>query len=234
MVGRYEREFGNLYTFHGVDVEVPTNISVDLKNALLKDKYESEERGFVDAHLPDETDVIELGGSIGVVSAFTRSRMSPSARQIVIEAIPELAEICKKNIARQDNQQRSTVIQAAISYSGQDSIRFLQGDTPHVGRISQGEGVSIDVPVIELEQICADHKVDNFVLICDIEGAEIDLFEQSTIWQTACPLIILETHPRFYEGGTHAQKKLVELIKSKGFDQLGESRGVYAFGKATP
>lgn len=234
MVARYEREFGNIYHFHGVEVEVPNSISVDLKNALLKEKYESEERGFIEDYLPEGIDVIELGGSIGVVSAFTRSRMVPHARQVVVEAIPKLAKICSKNIAKQDKQNRSTVIQAAISYCGNDSIRFSQGDNPHVGRIAGHDEAALDVPVIQLEKICEDHSVKQFVLICDIEGAEIELFSKSEIWKTACPLIVLETHPGFYDRGVSQQQELVKLIEDAGFNQLGETRGVYAFSRQLP
>lgn len=204
---------------------------MDLKNALIKNKYESQERGFIEAHLPQDCDVIELGGSIGVVSAYTRARMGPTARQIVVEALSDLATVCRANIAKQDPNNLSTVVQAAVSYSDAKTVRFMVGDNPHVGRIGEGEGVAVDVPVVQLETLCADHKIDQFALICDIEGGEVELFDRSSIWKTACPLIILETHPNFYEGGVATQSELVAKIIAAGFTQLGESGGVYAFGK---
>ena len=231
LVARHEREYGNLYEFHGIQVEIPKEISVDLKNALIKNKYESQERNFIKAYLPQDCDVIELGGSIGVVSAYTRSRIGPDARQIVVEALADLAEICRANIAKQDPDSRSTVVQAAISYSAAKTIRFMVGDNPHVGRIGDGEGTAVDVPVIQLEDLCREHKIDQFALICDIEGGEVELFDQSSIWKTACPLIILETHPNFYDEGGKTQDELVSKIKAAGFEQLGEDRGVYAFGR---
>ena len=231
-VARYEREYGNNYPFRSIRVTLPKDLSFDVKNALLRNKYETEESGFIEEFLPADGDVIELGGSVGVIAAFTRSRLQPSARQVVVEANPALAEICRRNVASYDANGTSTVIEAALSYSGQETVSFFVGDNPHVGRLGGGaDGRTITVPVTRLEDICADHGIGEFTLICDIEGAEVDMIERSEIWKTRCRLIIMETHPDFYDNGVAAQSDLIARILQAGFVQLGARNNVYAFGK---
>jgi len=233
-VAKFERKNGSRYTFRSISVDIPKDVSFDLKNALLREKYETEECTFIERYLSPAMDVIELGGSIGVLSAFTRSRLEPNTRQIVVEANPDIAEICRRNIAPYDTMGTSKVIQAAVSYSEKDSITFFTGENPHVGRIGgtgQG-GKQIEVPVTRLEDICAENGIDRFALICDIEGAEVELIEKSALWKTHCALIILETHPGFYADGTHTQNDLVAKILAAGFRQLDAQRGVYAFGRS--
>ncbi|MEM7471497.1 MAG: FkbM family methyltransferase [Pseudomonadota bacterium] len=230
-VAAHERVHGSVYDFHGVKVELPPAFSVDLKNALLKNKYEAEEREYVETYLPQGCDVLELGGSVGVLASFTRSKMQSDTKQIVVEAIPELAEICARNLSTHDTASKSKVIQAAVSYQDAKTISFTVGDNPHVGRIGGAGSRTVEVPVVTLEQICETNDLKDFVLICDIEGAELDLFGASAIWRRNCRLIILETHPDDYANGADDQKALIATIAEAGFHVLAESRGVYALGR---
>lgn len=231
-VARYEAIHGNSYAYRGVTVTAPNWVSVDLKNALIKDKYESEESGFVAAHLPDNIDVIELGGSIGVVSAFTRSRMAKDAKQIVVEAHPALAQVCATNIAPQDPYGNSKVVHGAVSYANSCEVRFSEGRNQHGGKIGTGGERSLIVPTVRLEQLCEDGEISDFALICDIEGAEIELFAKSDIWKTHCRMIVLETHPDIYASGQTHQNELLARIKAAGFDLLDSAGSVFAFAKA--
>src|SRR4051794_25130001 len=68
------------------------------KAALFWGFYESAERRFVTRYLRRDLDVVELGGSIGVVSSLIASRLEGHARLISVEANPGLIDVLSSNV----------------------------------------------------------------------------------------------------------------------------------------
>ena len=234
-VAKYEAKHGNDYVFSGVKLRLPKSTSVAIKSALLRGKYEREELGFISKYLPADKPVVELGGSIGGLSSFVRSRLNENAKQVVVEANPELAKLCFANVALQPGSKNTSIISAAIDYTGKPFVCFDLGDNEHVGRVnSQGsETKFIEVPVTTLEKLVSENlpEVQEFTLICDIEGAELDLVSNSTVLRNLCTLLIIETHPNFYTDGQTRCDQLIQEILSLGFTELEHSNTVFVFAK---
>ena len=62
--------------------------------------YESAELRLIRKHLPATLDVVELGGSLGVVAAHIGQRLEPGRQLISVEANPALIEALRTNITR--------------------------------------------------------------------------------------------------------------------------------------
>jgi len=94
-------------TFHGVPVHVPKGIPWDIYKQLLRGQYEKAEQQLIAKHLNPQVPVLELGGSIGVVSAYIGFILEPPTPHIIVEANPKLIG----NRISDDQQSESVSVQ---------------------------------------------------------------------------------------------------------------------------
>lgn len=224
---------------HGIPVEVPRGLDSALSYNLAKGRpYEDEEAQMVRRHLTPGTHVIELGGCLGIVSALIRDRIGPDATHIVVEANPSLIPALTRNATcgatHGDTAAQTRVMNVALDYSGRDTVSFDLGQNAHVGRVGGVGGdrdkgtTQITAPTTTLAAL-ADHMPPGpFALICDVEGAELDLFTQEREDVLArISVMVLETHPKVYDGGTQRQKQLLERLALLGFVVVEDRNDVF-------
>ncbi|MCM2561785.1 FkbM family methyltransferase [Lutimaribacter sp. EGI FJ00015] len=213
---------------HGVPVSVPRGVDDALTYMLAKGRpYEDEEAGMVKAHLQPGTPVIELGGCLGVVSALVRSRIGAEAPHIVVEANARLIPTLTGNATQGAAEGRAQVINAAVDYSGAQTIAFETGENAHVGRIGGNGGTRVEVPTVTLADLAERLGSDRFALICDIEGAELALFEHERADVLArIELLVLETHPKFYDRGAQRKAELMARLAELGLHVVEEKNDV--------
>lgn len=134
-LARYITENGWKFNYHSTPVSVSKDSDLAVLNALIKGKYEAEEARLITTYMPPDRPVIELGRSLGVVSGFIRSRMEAGEDHVIVEANPNLIDICKTNAGG------SRVVCRALSYSG-DWANLEINDKPHasVVRKSSNKG----------------------------------------------------------------------------------------------
>ncbi|MGB3405960.1 MAG: FkbM family methyltransferase [Jannaschia sp.] len=233
-VGRHLRDHGPVFEFHGLTVRGPDAMDIALANALMKSKYEVEEADFVRTHLPSDRPVIELGGSLGAISALIGSRLEPGVPHLVVEANPELVAICQENASQNGARPDTRVIGAALSYGGTD-VSFTIGANQHVSRLTSTpgkvqQGRRVTVATITLAALHAQLGApDGYSLVCDIEGAEAEMVARDAAVLRQAGFILLETHPRFYGGGPEEAKALCAGIEALGFETLAASGDVVVF-----
>lgn len=214
---------------HGVPVEVPAGVDDALTYMLAKGRpYEDEEARMVKNHLAPNTSVIELGGCLGVVSALVRSRIGPDAPHIIVEANARLLPTLTRNATRGAAPGATHVVNAAVDYSGAESVTFEMGENAHVGRIGGKGATRVTVPTVTLAQLADQLGADRFALVCDIEGAELALFDrESPDLLRRIDLLVLETHPKFYDGGTARQTQLQARLEELGLHIVSQDRDVW-------
>lgn len=210
---------------HGIPVTVPKGLDDALSYNLAKGRpYEDEEAQMVRRHLTPGTHVIELGGCLGIVSALIRNRIGPDATHVVVEANPGLIPVLTRNATHGNTAAKTRVMNVALDYSGRDTVSFDLGHNAHVGRVGgtgndRGKGtMRITAPATTLAALAGHLPPGPFALICDVEGAELDLFahEQADVL-ARISLMVLETHPKFYDGGIARQKQLLDRLAELGF-----------------
>ena len=70
-----------------------------------------------------------------------------------------------------------------------------------------------------------------FALICDIEGAELQLFEKEDEVLSRLSVIILETHPSLYPNGLVDEHKILEKIENLGLQEIERDKNVVCFAR---
>ncbi|MEO7687694.1 MAG: FkbM family methyltransferase [Sphingomonas sp.] len=204
-----------------IDTSDPV-VSPTIKAALLARAYESGEYRFVRAYLPRDCDVIELGGSLGVISCTVRKHIAPSRRQIVVEADPRLARVLRGNLARNGCDANIEVVETAISYDGGDTVSFALGETSVSGRIAEPGSLlsTIEVPATTLQQLADRFALRDFTLVSDIEGVEWQVVENDLDTLKRARILIMELHDRAGHGSY--QDLLAKLLATGAFDLLDQ------------
>ena len=81
---------------------------------------------------------------------------------------------------------------------------------------------------ITLGQLLQSHSVDEFDLVCDIEGAELDLVRLDAGVLSRCNLAIIEMHPDTFEGRGVSEAQFVNLLADAGLDIVDREANVIA------
>ena len=215
---------------HSIPIKIPTNIQTSVRYALARGRpYEEIEAKMIINHLPLDTNVIELGGCLGIISALIRHRIGANAHHHIVEANPDLTEICFSNATNTSTKKNTSIEVAAVDYSNKKYVNFVFGHHMHVGRVSKGQEKGIPTRTTTLSKLVARIPKGPFALICDIEGAEEHLFEIEGSILSNISLLILETHPYMYSDGTNTQKKMLDCIASFGLKEIDREGDVVCF-----
>ena len=201
---------------------VPANV-VDL---LLSDLYEEPERKALSRFIDPELPVVELGACIGVVSCLTNRRLRRPERHVVVEANSALLPLLEDNRARNGCQFK--IINAAVSY-GAETIAFNVDDNILASSVHGGER-QVVVATVTLERLLNEHGFERATLICDIEGAELQLVEHElqTI-RERISTIVMELHDRIV--GQEPTQRMLASLESAGFKIVSRDGDVVVLQK---
>ena len=163
---------------HGISIKVPKDGDPAIRYLLARGRpYEAPEAEMVRKYLSLGMNVIELGGCYGIVSALIRQQIGPHATHIIVEADPSLAKICATNANLDNTINLADIVVAALDYSGATKITFMPGENVHGGRVAVDGETGFDVPTTTLSEQVLKLPQKDYTLVCDIEGAELDLFQ---------------------------------------------------------
>ena len=228
---RVKRHFarnGNVFSYHGLSVEVPASTGIGLCNALLRNKYEASEAAMILAYLPPNVPVIELGGSLGIVSRLVRSRLRADIRHLVLEANPEIIDVCRGNALRGAPPGMSEVLNAALFHDAK-VVEFKLGHEIHNNSL-YGDGLHcrlVKVPAVTLADLLERIGTpEHFVLISDIEGGEFAIFEHEAALLSRLTVGIIELHPRIYGSMGRSEAELLDLCAASGLEVMDRRHNV--------
>lgn len=225
---------GEHYSPHGVNIKLPKNADISMRYLLARGRpYEEPEARMVERYVLKETNVIELGGCYGIISALIRKKIGPNAKHIIVEADPALAGICNDNANLKNTVNKAEIVIAAVDYSGAKEITFAPGQNAHVGHVALKGEQGFTVPTTTLTEQVSKLPDDDYVLVCDIEGAELDLFENEKKALERANFVILETHPKIYPKKDSDLALLLTAIENLGLVQIEKSGSVMCFASKT-
>ncbi len=207
-----------------------------IKAKLFLRGYEYHEIKFVQKYLRPDRDVIDLGSSLGVVSAQIGRRLHPARRLICVEANPHLADLIRINVRRNAPHVRLDIVSHAVDYppDGRSIVELALGADNLVAHIVEDEVVpeGIFVPTVSLSEILQRYQIAAYTLVSDIEGSEVGLFEMDGAALLNCRQLIIELHPIIrHERVVLIDEVRAHLEKCLGFRQIDRRGSVYVFEK---
>lgn len=229
-VARHVAQHGWEFDYQGLRVRLPEGTDAAVASALLRDKYEAEEMRMIRNHLPTDRPVIELGGSLGVVSAVIGDHLDAETRHLVVEANPYLQQICVENAHAPHKSQALELLQAAVSY-GDATVKFQVAKNPHASGLKLRSGSdsleTVEVPATTLAALHDKlHRPDGFSLVCDIEGGEADMIEHDSATIAQAGVIIMELHPTITPD---AAARIPNRMHALGFSEQDRAGDVYTW-----
>ena len=232
-VARHVAQHGWDFEFHGLRIRLPEGTDANVASALLRGKYEAEEIRMIQSYLPKDRPVIELGGSLGVVSAIIGNHLHPDTPHLVVEANPHLQNICLENAQSPKKSQSIEVLQSAVSY-GEPLVQFEVAKNPHASGLklrSASESLeTIDAPAIALATLYEKlGHPDGFSLVCDIEGGEADMMVHDSAIVAKAGVVVMELHPTITP---EAAARIPKQMREMGFTEQERSGDVYTWARS--
>lgn len=224
----------NMLDVEGIRFEHPQDIPFLTYNAMRKGYYEKPMWRLIGEEMPTDLPVVVLGGGYGVISGLINRRLETGQRQIVVEADPQLFDLCSDNAFRGGADRDLSVVNFAIDYSGADSktvdVSAGSGDRHVVDdRSAPQQQNAFSIPTMTLAQLLASKDiVAPYSLICDIKGAEFDLISKDAEGLEHCQLMVVKLHPNaFYARGETISSFLRNLDRA-GFEVVANDATVIA------
>ena len=202
--------------------------------------YERAELGLARKRLRTDLDLVELGASIGVMAAHLSSRLSRERHYVAVEANPALIPLLNRNFchARPHN---SVVANLAV-LSGPEAPPQVDLElgtmttgsrlmAAHPGQFrARGTTQKIQVRAVSLSQLLLEHKIDEYVLVCDIEGAELSILLHDFEALQRCQQMLIELHSVEDRGRRYSVGDLMALVEGRdGFHLAARDGNVFLY-----
>ncbi len=201
--------------FHGnlFDLRHPRMID-GIQQALEKGTYEWREIAMIDRHVRQDDRVVELGACLGATSMFLYDRVGKDGL-VVFEADPRNLEMARHNFKL---NRKNVHCENAILWSGPnrpDTVSFGSNENPSSSSLLDREGneVTFEIQTKDFETALAEHQAT--VIVLDIEGGEIDLFNNAGDL-SGIRVIIMEAHERVV--GEEANEAMLDGLKARKFE----------------
>jgi FkbM family methyltransferase len=130
--------------------------------------------------------ILDVGGNIGLFTAFARDRW-PGALVVAMEPDPENLEILRRTAAQRSDLE----VVAACASTHDGTLRFVAGEEAgsHVADGASGEN-TIEVPCVDLFRVAESADL----IKMDIEGSEWPILADPRLADLPARAIVLEWH----------------------------------------
>jgi FkbM family methyltransferase len=165
-----------------------------IRRLLRSNSYEAKETEAALRVVREGDVVVELGGGIGYMSTLVATKRAIKSVH-VFEANPNLIPYIRS--VHGANDVTNAHVTNAILGPRKGSVDFYVRE-PMLGSSMQVLEGEVDPPAVKVDVLNAKatfKEIGATVLICDIEGAEVDLIPQLDL--TGLRAAIIETHPQW-------------------------------------
>lgn len=207
--------FSNKIPFHTLRIDISNSIiRKRIAASLFFKTYESAEVRFISKYLQNfEGTIIEFGSSIGVVSS-TLAKANPKSTIYSFEADTRFISIIENNF-KLNNISNATCYHEIIGAKG---FQFNPGEDNTMGKITKSNDDAQDLS--SLSTVINNFKINEFILVSDIEGAEYFVLNEGKSIFENCPMLIMELHPIEIENKLITVEDLKSKIIELGYDIL--------------
>lgn len=142
--------------------------------------------------------IVDLGANTGLAARWIHASF-PDARLVCVEPEPGNVAMLRRNLAEVPT---AVVVPACVG--GRERLVSLATTNGEFGFAMHDDGEG-DVAVVTMERVLAEAGVDSIdILKCDIEGAELELFESCASWITRVQAAVVECHDGLTAEGLQA------------------------------
>lgn len=209
----------------GVNIKVRGQpYSFGVKRCLVQDAYEVPERGLLQRFIEPGMQVLEMGGSIGILAAVVSDKIGPNGRLVSIEADADIAGYSATWL--EEGGQTKVLagfafpvweLDKAVGVAGFDTASGSLGGTVELSCGESDEAVGRE-NIWDISRVCRETGLQPDVLICDIEGAESVLLDSAPQLPRSIANVLMEIHPHKFPNGDKDVERICRTIESEGFE----------------
>jgi FkbM family methyltransferase len=211
-----------ILTINGI-VHVPDNTIPEIKSKIFLGTYEYAEIKLLKKYIPKNNSVIELGGSIGVVTKHIQNNIDKENIIISVEANPKLLVFIQKNTSDLTDYAKVFIENAAICNSDKVFFDVSDSDTRN-NKINNDGGILVNG--INITKILEKYSIKDCSLVVDIEGEEHDLVEYDKNGLRYVKNLIIEMHGEIETINNTLNKLNYDCLLSKSFDVYRMENGL--------
>ena len=211
-------------------------LSNRMKRRICAGGYETQERKLLPNFLEPGDHVLELGASVGIISALALRIIGSRGRLVSVEADENLATPFQKTLAA-NGLSSELVTCACVPIWDLDDTASCFTAIERSGNSLEGRVVESanrepgGVPTRSAGEICRDLSFTPNAVICDIEGSERIWMHRATSIPATVEKILIELHP-WLEGPDNAGRTLAALLQA-GFAVRAFSGTVFDLRRRT-
>lgn len=212
-----------------------TPYSFGTKWILKKGSYEMEERKLLASLLRPGMQVLEMGSSIGIVTAIVADKIGASGKMVAVEASESLVDYSTTWLSRYP---QLTVLPGfgfpvahapGIRIEGFNEARGNLGGVVSFGPDSGAAGY--DSRVWDINRICREFNLEPELLVVDIEGSELVMASNPLDFPQSVKHLLIEFHPGLMPGGHKDVAVIKNALVSEGFSLAASNYHVCLFSR---
>lgn len=221
---------GDIFIYHGATIRLPSNTQSIMRWMVLRGDYEDDEWRVISDSLEPDVPTIELGGSLGIISAYIASRLSEGTPFVVVEANPEIFDICRTNATDSGKRGNVHLVNKVVAYDGKD-VEFHISKNAHISGLASSEKLANSrLPAITLRDLLSTHRIDGeYILVSDIEGGEWDLPWRDAEALARCKVAVIELHPHIFANQNRSVNDFIERMADIGLQNVSSVNDTYKF-----
>jgi FkbM family methyltransferase len=205
------------YQTGGLVFHIPKHLtSRSLRGKFVVDTYELAERTLIARHLSPQSRVLELGGSLGIVSCVVNKKLVQPKFHVVLEPCADLVPWIARN--REQNTCVFAIENKVVARGGKVFLDKSRGSDG--GQIVAGgnhAGVEA-IDTITWDALEKKYGITFDTLVSDIEGAEYALMTDFTSDIHALKTVIIEMHPHFM--GKEKYEQICQILNDGKFRRI--------------
>ncbi|MEY8881558.1 FkbM family methyltransferase [Donghicola sp. XS_ASV15] len=190
----------------------PKIITPVIERCMRNNYYEHDEVRALRAVLQADDRVLELGGRVGLCSTVI-AKIPSISRVVAIEANPEMISMIEETHRLNPVSGLVEVRNFVVTSSAASEVPFYIRSDFWSSSMDKEAGpfdrVAM-VPSISLRSLLAE--ISPTLLVCDIEGGELGLFDNVDL--SGVETVIMELHPKVY--GTEGCEHVVSVLAAQG------------------
>lgn len=205
-------------------------------------EYESAERELSGTFLTPGMHVIEMGTSIGVVSAVAAQRIGSGGMLVTVEADERLAAHSRSWLEGHTSPVKvltgcafpvwrlPTGFQVVDFDAGKGSLGGIVNFSLEDSQVRASSSDDANT-VWDVERICSNYMPFPNALIIDIEGSEFVMTLFDLDFPRSIEFVLIELHPHLYPEGTRTQEAIISRILEAGYELTQNMRDTYLFNR---
>ncbi len=209
-----------------------TPYSYGTKRALKTGNYEVSERKLLKGQIKPGDKIIEMGGSVGVLTAILGHHAGSNGFVASVEASETITAYSKTWLEAKGNIKVLTGFGFPV-FSMNKKIKvsgFNQEGGSLGGRVSFGvseEGNERAECMYDIETIMQQCNMMPTMLVIDVEGTEKIIITDKPNYPASVRVVLMEMHTYMY--GEDARKQIIQRIVDEGFRVVNDDNDVYLF-----